>query len=124
MIVVDNPLFADYLGQELKGSGTLVKFGNDHEIISKTGESLLINLSLLLNAIESTSNRKSISDFKEGKEDKEDKEKYPKKLVSCCNQKCQILSDENMKKCSVCKLVYYCSVDCQKQDWENHKKIC
>jgi hypothetical protein len=24
-------------------------------------------------------------------------------------------------KCSICKAVYYCSVDCQKQDWDNHK---
>ena len=28
------------------------------------------------------------------------------------------------KKCSGCKLVYYCSEECQKADWKKHKHIC
>ena len=28
------------------------------------------------------------------------------------------------KKCGGCKLVVYCSENCQKQDWENHAKFC
>lgn len=28
------------------------------------------------------------------------------------------------KKCSRCKQVSYCSIDCQKLDWTNHKLIC
>lgn len=32
---------------------------------------------------------------------------------------------KNCKQCSNCKKVIYCSVECQKLDWEkNHKKIC
>jgi hypothetical protein len=31
---------------------------------------------------------------------------------------------EKMQKCSVCKLVRYCSRECQRQDWKEHKKSC
>lgn len=31
-------------------------------------------------------------------------------------------SIEFLKCCSKCKLVWYCSTDCQKQDWDRHKK--
>lgn len=27
-------------------------------------------------------------------------------------------------KCGKCKRKYYCSVDCQKDDWKEHKKLC
>jgi hypothetical protein len=39
---------------------------------------------------------------------------------------CQKPSDENRKKCSGCKStkVFYCSSDCQKQHWPEHKKQC
>ena len=29
-----------------------------------------------------------------------------------------------MQKCSRCRLVRYCSQDCQLGDWEDHKKSC
>ena len=29
-----------------------------------------------------------------------------------------------LKKCVACKLVYYCSKECQKYDWKNHKVSC
>ena len=31
---------------------------------------------------------------------------------------------ESMKKCSRCKLNRYCSRECQKNDWKEHKTIC
>lgn len=31
---------------------------------------------------------------------------------------------ENLKQCSGCLLVSYCSLTCQKQDWPNHKVPC
>lgn len=29
-----------------------------------------------------------------------------------------------LKKCSRCKKVWYCSTTCQKKDWNSHKKVC
>ena len=31
---------------------------------------------------------------------------------------------DNMKKCSICKNVYYCDRKCQKHDWAVHKTTC
>ena len=31
---------------------------------------------------------------------------------------------EEMKKCSGCKLLYYCNRDCQRKDWEKHGDKC
>lgn len=41
-------------------------------------------------------------------------------LIKCniCEQKL------NLKKCSNCKIVSYCSVDCQRKDWNDHKILC
>ncbi len=36
---------------------------------------------------------------------------------------CNSVSD-NMKKCSKCQSSYYCSKECQHQDWPTHKHIC
>lgn len=33
-------------------------------------------------------------------------------------------NNTSMKKCSKCKYAYYCSVDCQKEHWNTHKKTC
>lgn len=29
-----------------------------------------------------------------------------------------------LQRCSACKLVFYCSRDCQRHDWESHKQVC
>ena len=31
---------------------------------------------------------------------------------------------ENLKLCSRCRSVFYCSVDCQRSHWKQHKKTC
>lgn len=33
-------------------------------------------------------------------------------------------ADNILKNCSVCASVKYCSTDCQRDDWPNHKKNC
>lgn len=42
-----------------------------------------------------------------------------------CNN-CSKSADDNNKlmQCSVCATARYCSADCQKADWKNHKKNC
>ena len=30
----------------------------------------------------------------------------------------------SMKQCGRCKMIRYCSVECQKSDWKQHKKTC
>ena len=32
--------------------------------------------------------------------------------------------DCSLKKCSACKYVSYCSVECQRKDWKKHKSVC
>jgi len=46
---------------------------------------------------------------------------YPlKDLVFLCD-----MCDEDAREgCSLCKSVYYCSVECQKKRWKQHKKTC
>lgn len=39
---------------------------------------------------------------------------------STCNKS----SLEKMKLCSKCKYAYYCSQECQKEDWPKHKEKC
>lgn len=37
---------------------------------------------------------------------------------------CNVCQKEAEKKCAKCQLVFYCSVECQKQDWKSHKISC
>jgi hypothetical protein len=42
-------------------------------------------------------------------------------------QKCGVAGcekTENLKRCSRCKKMMYCSGDCQKLDWNRHKDVC
>ena len=39
-------------------------------------------------------------------------------------QVCCVCSKEGAKRCSKCKLQYYCSKECQQSDWKNHKVVC
>lgn len=129
LIMVDNPLFAEYLSNELKGSGTFIEYVNDHSYVTKDGTPVLASINAV--AFYMNSIRGGVLDsYPDPKIIKvkngyilDEKDKYPNKMVSCCNIQCQLL-DVNMKKCSKCKLKYYCSVECQKLDWEEHRKIC
>jgi MYND finger len=37
--------------------------------------------------------------------------------------RCEV-QDKPLSKCSRCKVAVYCSYECQKEDWSNHKKHC
>jgi TPR repeat protein len=45
------------------------------------------------------------------------------KCKVCAKDGCGALIDES-NKCSRCRLVYYCSRDCQRADWKAHKAKC
>jgi hypothetical protein len=40
----------------------------------------------------------------------------------CTN--CGTKDVNTLKRCTGCKFVKYCNVDCQKADWKNHKSVC
>ena len=40
------------------------------------------------------------------------------------NHSCNVCNGTCTTRCSMCRLVYYCSVDCQRKDWKVHKKVC
>ena len=48
---------------------------------------------------------------------------YQRNLIYQCNF-CHTKSAEPLKRCSRCKKANYCSRECQKYDWKEHKKIC
>ncbi len=37
---------------------------------------------------------------------------------------CSMCAKSCTKRCSVCKKVFYCSQECQKADWKEHKRLC
>lgn len=43
-------------------------------------------------------------------------------LLSCGRPGCML--GDNLKKCSRCETIRYCSPECQKSDWPRHKKEC
>ena len=44
-------------------------------------------------------------------------------VIKKVSKYCKVCKVECKKKCA-CKLVYYCCVVHQKQDWKNHKNVC
>lgn len=41
-----------------------------------------------------------------------------------CNTCKEILPSNQLRKCSGCRMAYYCSLECQKKDWKDHRKDC
>ena len=39
-------------------------------------------------------------------------------------KRCKVCSKEGTKRCGKCGCAYYCSADCQKSHWKEHKKVC
>ncbi|GKY99853.1 hypothetical protein MPSEU_000939000 [Mayamaea pseudoterrestris] len=57
------------------------------------------------------------------RKEREDRREKKAKKVECdtCHKKHPYT---RMKKCSRCRSATYCSIQCQKDDWENHKEAC
>lgn len=47
-----------------------------------------------------------------------------KKVAGCCKCKAPRSSTKDLNRCSRCQSAYYCSLECQKGDWREHKKCC
>mmetsp|Transcript_6651 Transcript_6651/g.10353 ORF Transcript_6651/g.10353 Transcript_6651/m.10353 type:complete len:228 (+) Transcript_6651:816-1499(+) len=45
---------------------------------------------------------------------------YPKACASCRS----LASSKNLQKCGKCQSIWYCSKECQKNDWKRHKEFC
>ncbi|KAG5733616.1 hypothetical protein E4T56_gene4961, partial [Termitomyces sp. T112] len=45
--------------------------------------------------------------------------------LQCVYHQCkQEKAPENIRRCTGCKMAWYCSKDCQKRDWVNHRNVC
>lgn len=58
------------------------------------------------------------------KNDKKRKAKKAKKIAERKTRICSICATPTRNICNGCKLIYYCSTECQSSDWKKHKKIC
>lgn len=47
----------------------------------------------------------------------------PASMSHCANVDCKAQMVD-LLKCSGCKMTWYCSVDCQKTDWQSHRAFC
>lgn len=48
-----------------------------------------------------------------------------KVIYKCHNPECEVSGEDNaLKKCGKCKIVRYCSPECQKAHWKEHKLVC
>ena len=45
-------------------------------------------------------------------------------INTCSNGKSQPQAGVELKRCSRCQITKYCSVDCQKKDWDFHRFAC
>lgn len=59
--------------------------------------------------------------FDEVQEFKAFKKDYP--ILKLCRG-CGKDNEKQISNCTACKKVYYCSKECQKEDWKIHKKFC
>jgi len=58
------------------------------------------------------------------KNDKKRKAKKAKKIAERKTRICSICATPTRNICNGCRLIYYCSTECQSSDWKKHKKVC
>lgn len=39
-------------------------------------------------------------------------------------EKCTVCDKETTQRCNACQLTFYCSAECQTENWDTHKKVC
>ena len=50
--------------------------------------------------------------------------KYLTRETTSSIKLCRVCSKKSTKCCGKCGVAYYCSADCQKSHWKEHKKVC
>ena len=66
-----------------------------------------------------------VSDGATGEDDDDEMPDLTEEAIVCNKCKTKEPSEgKGFPKCSRCKLVHYCSKDCQKEDWKEHKLSC
>ena len=48
-----------------------------------------------------------------------------KRCAACHTAEAELAAGRSLRKCARCSLVWYCSAECQQQDWrQGHKQVC
>jgi len=58
----------------------------------------------------------------DSKQEESEKQEKSKKKCDYCKKKADEV--KKLKKCATCLKTRYCSQECQRADWKNHKNVC
>jgi hypothetical protein len=111
------PLFAPVMSDNYSCFDWLLENGADPNLTDNYGKSVLKLIPLTQATFRK---RLTMYSMKKGKEERmEAQEKGTYRTCIICTSKTEL-----MKRCASCYLVWYCSVECQRAGWKDHKRDC